>query len=122
MNIDGTTIYWLTRLDAVNTLGVVCVFFGLIVLTAAVVVGAIMRSDGDEAAGLRLHVAARRWIWIIPAFGAAVTTFVPTTREAAAIIVIPAVANSEDVRGLGADVVTLAREWIEELKPKETDK
>lgn len=42
---------------------------------------------------------------------------VPTTKEMAAIIVIPKVANSESVQGLGEGVVELAKAWMQELKP-----
>ena len=35
----------------------------------------------------------------------------------AAIYVIPKIANSQTVNDLGEGVVTLAREWIEELRP-----
>lgn len=33
------------------------------------------------------------------------------------MIVIPRVANSESVKDIGDGIVTLAKEWIEELKP-----
>lgn len=42
---------------------------------------------------------------------------VPTTKEMAAIVVIPRVANSESVQGLGEGVVDLAKAWMAELKP-----
>ena len=47
----------------------------------------------------------------------AICVFVPTTREMAAIYVVPKIANSETVKDLGEGIVTLAREWIQELRP-----
>lgn len=43
--------------------------------------------------------------------------FVPTTKEMAAIVVIPRVANSESVQGLGEGIVDLAKVWMQELRP-----
>ncbi len=43
----------------------------------------------------------------------------PTTREACAILLIPKIANNEDVQGVAVEVRDLAREWIKALGPKE---
>lgn len=42
----------------------------------------------------------------------------PTSQEAAAIKIIPRIANNEDVQGVGTELVTLAKDWLHELKPK----
>ena len=50
----------------------------------------------------------------------AAAVLVPTTREVAAIIVIPRIANSESVEKIGTGIVDLATAWLEELKPQPT--
>lgn len=42
----------------------------------------------------------------------------PSTKEYCAIKIIPAIANNEDVQAIGEDLPKLAREWLEELRPK----
>jgi hypothetical protein len=41
----------------------------------------------------------------------------PTTKEMAAILIIPRVANSEKVQTVGNHLYDLACEWMEELRP-----
>ena len=54
--------------------------------------------------------------------GATISALIPTTKEMAAIVVIPAVANSESVRGLGEGIVNLAKDWMKELSPSRVSK
>lgn len=49
-----------------------------------------------------------------------IVAFIPSTRQMAAIIVLPKIANSETVSelgDLGKDLVSMAKEWVEELRP-----
>ena len=45
------------------------------------------------------------------------TAFVPSTKQMAAIIVVPKIANSEKVQTVGNKLYDLAVEWMDELKP-----
>jgi len=49
-------------------------------------------------------------------------TFVPSTKQMAAIIVVPKLANSEKVQTVGNQLYDLAVEWMEELRPKKEKK
>jgi hypothetical protein len=44
--------------------------------------------------------------------------FIPTTKQMAVIMVAPKVINNEQVQKLPNQVLELANEWLEELKPK----
>ena len=44
--------------------------------------------------------------------------FVPTMKEAAAIAVLPRIANSETVAEIGAEAKALAVEWLKDLRRK----
>ena len=46
-----------------------------------------------------------------------VNTLIPNTKQAAAIIVLPEIVNSEAVQQLPGELTTLAREWLQELRP-----
>ena len=108
--ITPSDIYWLTRLDGLIGAGVA------LMVSAGLATFAVCMYAGMED-----EPKAFRWLWLtVPLFllGGAVQVFVPTTREAIAIVVVPKIANNEDVQGLGADTVKLAREWLEELRPQ----
>ena len=45
----------------------------------------------------------------------------PTTKEMCAIIVIPKIANNQELQGLGSDIIELSREWINSLKPQQEE-
>ena len=42
----------------------------------------------------------------------------PSSKTAAAMFVIPAIANNENVKKVASGIYDLAVEWMEELKPK----
>ena len=52
----------------------------------------------------------------------ATMTFVPTTKEMAAIYVIPKIANNEQLQNIGNEIMELATEWLKELHPSEIKK
>lgn len=107
MEISGWTIYWLTRLDSIqDALCTIAVIFGVCGLFGSIV----MFCELGKKWGIIL------WAIIIPwlVAGAALT---PSTKDMAAIIVIPKMANSETVHEIGGEMVRLAREWLDELRP-----
>lgn len=111
--VSQSTVYWITRLDAVNWTLQGIVAMGLIAGLFLVAFGHIEEEPKVSKCGKRaLTVAAIATLALI---------LTPTTKQAVAIAVIPAIANNQDVQGLGADLVTTAREWLQELRPvKET--
>jgi len=109
--ITRLDIYWITRLDMIQ--GAMSLAVGLLGAAAIIltVIGGMMRSDGAREEGTKLQ---RHLRWILPfavVLGLGVV-LIPTTKEAIAIIVIPRIANGQEVRGV--------IEWITEQK-KEAD-
>lgn len=47
---------------------------------------------------------------------------IPTNKEMAAIIVVPAVANSEPLNEMAGNIVELANAWLKELAPAAKEK
>lgn len=127
--ITPMQMYWLTRLDSFVVM-LACVFILLIVAVLVFgCVGAELRSkqrewrhDTDEsvnavrATGKRLH----RYAIVLAVCAAVILVvgcFIPTTKEMAAIIIVPKIANSEKVQAAGNKLYDLAVEWMEGLKP-----
>ena len=141
--ITTTEMYWLTRLDSVKELlgyGLGRCFILLTLLSAAVTVLAfclgtftgnklyeVFEHKSDEELK-SIHTRFRRISWRSAVFGCVTLTvavvcsmleaLMPTTREMAAIIMVPAIANNEKVQTVGNKLYDLAAEWLDELKPK----
>lgn len=105
--ITTTQMYWLVTLDAI--------------VHASFVLAAISVLASVAAIGIACNVG--RFFWL-PALtigmfflSVAAATFVPTTRQAAAIVIVPKIANNEKVQMVGNHLYELAVEWMEELRP-----
>ena len=124
--ITGWEIYWFTRLDPLRGLTGMTAVMGLILSVMMFLLYPafcdIFDYDEDKrrkslAWTTRLQIAVFSTT-VLCAFTHALT---PTTREMAAIKVIPMIANSESMQKLGDvgdNMLDLANEWIRELKPK----
>lgn len=124
--ITGWEIYWFTRLDPLRGLTGMTAVMGLILSVLMFLLYPafcdIFEYDEDKRRKsltwtTRLQIAVFSTT-VLCAFTHALT---PTTREMAAIKVIPMIANSRSVQKLGDvgdNMLDLANEWIRELKPK----
>jgi hypothetical protein len=114
-------IYWLTRLDAVNQL----FFVGVLVSFG---VGGLFL--GIAANGYwEDNETAPKWVKagfvqfpFVAALLLTIAAFIPTSKEMAAILVIPKIVNNEKLTQLPDRVLDLANQWIEELGPKKEEK
>lgn len=52
----------------------------------------------------------------------AVNALTPTSKEMAAIVVIPKIANSQPLSDIAVNIVDLANAWLKELKPPAPEK
>lgn len=114
MNITPWTIYWITRLDG---LGFIC---GAI-LTACVFASTLgyIVVDAYSRFGDELKNMKKVWRVSVPvgALVLLISTFIPTTKEAVAMIVVPKILENEKVQKLPDNFLNLANEWMEELRP-----
>lgn len=110
MNITAMQMYWLVMLD--NIIG----FFIAILLLCAVffVLGFPMLDALDKE---DLFFSITKKLLVIVAVSFLALTFVPSTKQMAAIMIVPKIVNSEKVQTIGNKVYDLAVEWMEELKP-----
>lgn len=119
-------MYWLLKLDDINAgLWMVLVVLAVFSAIQAVIWG-IAAGDGYSERDKAIAVAAR-----LRALRSAIATFLllwptlllPDTKQMAAIIVVPKLANAinenEKLKAIPNQLVDLASQWITELAPKE---
>ena len=140
--ITTAQMYWLTRLDNLKLFlghGIVPIYVvGLIILAIIAVIlfslgtftgnGSIDFFSGktdeemkEEQKRLR-HCSWRCLkafvaLAIVAVLSAVANVLTPSTREMAAIIIVPKIVNSEKVQTTGNKLYELALEWMEALRP-----
>lgn len=116
--ITTTQMYWLTRLDRFNRDVPAWLLLVLIIIVFATLFVAMVKyEDSKDVYSLFRKVFFAGVVPVIlVTFG--LKTFVPSTKEMAAILVIPKIVNNERVQQAGDRLYQLATEWMEELRPK----
>ena len=133
-----STMYWLTRLDHVhsflNGFGALLAIVGIIT-TAASIVAWAMRSanahyntenhidlDWKFANGVLKIIRPIAVLAVSLCITVDVlTVFIPTTREMAAIKVVPALASPENcqkLKTISSDILDVASDWLKDIKGK----
>lgn len=106
--ITTMEMYWLVTLDSIVHVSLVFVIVSALATCATL--------------GFVADVKRCFWLPVIPIgmffLSIIALTFVPTTKQAAAIIIVPKLANSEKVQTVGNHLYELAVEWMEELRPE----
>ena len=134
MNITPSMIYWLTRLDEFSFLfGII--FVCIVIVALVNVIGGFVALDSystdklynrpDRLAESKHNIKVRFGravkLALVALLVGVINSFIPSTKQAAAIIVIPKIANSEIVAEMGdtaKELVGLAKSWLIELKPQ----
>ena len=127
--ITTTQMYWLTRLDNVHDLlcGILVATFIALGILSVIAGIATFVSDTEED---RQKAAFARRVWLgaalIALLSGLIHVFTPTTKELAAIIVVPKIANStlvtEKIPQELSELYTLAKQYmIESLKEKKKE-
>lgn len=124
--ITPTQMYWLVKLDDMRhvTGSLMWLPVTWIIITVVVSFAAIMATLDDDENGrdkVWRRVKNALLLCIPMLFLVAVLqltiAFVPSTKQMAAIIVVPKLANSEKVQTVGNRLYDLAVEWMDELRP-----
>ena len=118
--ITPSTIYLITRATPIsNILTGFALITGIASASLALFYGVAKATSDKESIK-----CIRCLLWpVTAAFAVFLVTSVamPTSKELAAIIVIPKIANSESVQQFGDGIVALANQWLEELSPKKVE-
>lgn len=129
--MSETMIYWITRLDkictfcdVIQTIALVFMVIGMVILLAASILKHISESEEDiKIASGVCKMSCKFWIpaLCIALISSFMLIFTPTTREMVAIKVIPQIANAknvEKVKDLSKDMVDVATKWLNDMKNK----
>lgn len=105
--ITPTQMYWLVTLDSIIGAGVIlaliCVVASFFTLGWRIIDGGPLWAPIASVTAFLLSIA--------------IVTFTPSTKQMAAIIIVPRIANSEKVQTVGNHLYDLAVEWMNELRP-----
>lgn len=118
--ITPSTIYWITRLNDIRSgIGVLALAAMVLATMAVIVLLSTLDhvSRDNETRYIKLAFGFTAAFVLLAGVLEGARAFVPTTRDAAAMAVLPALANSERVQTVGNAVYDLAVEWLEELRP-----
>jgi len=130
--ITPSEMYWLTRMDGIREVAqVMCIVFA--VFAIAGLLGYVGTAIGSVTAETptgtgQAKAAHRKLAWAFWGLLAglvsslAVYTFLPTTREYAAIRMVPAIINNERLRTDAAELYDLTTEWAKgQLRTKKAE-
>lgn len=103
--ITSTGLYWITRLDYLQMASFAVLVFSLVFILVLV----LARSSGDFDISFKQVL-----IPLIPALiGAAGAVFIPSTKEMAAILVIPKLVNNEKAQRIPDKILDLCTQWLD---------
>ena len=126
--MSGLELYLMLRCDdVISWITWVSALFMFLSVTGTVVWGMAGIIMADEKPSSNSWKAWRRIMWLI-IIPIAVISFVtnagrlliPSTKQVAAIYVLPKMMNNEVLKGIPNKIVDLADDWIDELSPKKT--
>lgn len=109
--ITHAQMYWLTVLN-----GIIGLWVAFAILAAILLVATMAYISDTDRYGRAKMLAYAAFTWLVLSLAGVALT--PTTRQMAAIVVIPKVVNSEKVQTAGNKLYELAVEWMEALRPK----
>lgn len=75
--------------------------------------------DTDDRNTVLTDVA--KWLLVTFLTSLATVIFIPTTKQMAAIVVVPKIVSSDRVQGAGEKLYDLAAEWMDELHPRKRE-
>ncbi|WP_286075648.1 hypothetical protein [Stenotrophomonas sp. 59] len=112
--ISAWEIYWVMQLDTIRQASVVASAVGIVGLTVFIVIG--FDSYSSDKVMKRVYSLAPLIL-----FPVAAATFLPTSKTAAAMIVIPAIANNERFQAEAGDLYQLAKQGLQKLVADEKE-
>lgn len=111
MEITTMQMYWLVTLDSINMGSLfMCAFVMICIFGLIRIVFELGKCP--LIAKILMPILAVLFIALF-----SVCVFLPSTKQMAAIMIVPRLANNEKVQTIGNRVYDLAVEWMEELKP-----
>ena len=119
MVITESAMYWITRLDYIHSFLLTFGGVGFVISQIVAAILVVVRED-HYADAKTYYKRAKQFVLLSIFFLLLIVggLFTPTTKECAAIKLVPIIVNDESVQQLPEKVVELANNWIDELKPE----
>lgn len=121
--MDVFTLYVITRMDDIRSFACGGIIFSILPALIAPIVWACIERKNQQEVKIAQRVSVlivAAWMVLIPS--SLVQMFLPTTKQLAFILVAPkvieAVQSNKTLTHIPGKLVTLADEWIEELRPE----
>lgn len=107
-------MYWITRLDALKDLFFISfVIFGI----ANVLIGIGLIVDFDNIMGTKPIRKYYPYLILSSFVVSTIWALIPSTKEMAAIIVIPKIVNNKKPQEIPSKILDLSIDWLNKLKP-----
>lgn len=113
--MNAWQMYLLTRADSFNGFFTVASILSAICLGIFFIFGGMCVSEKDmtkETYHFYLKIIVSVLLFSVP-----FSLFIPTSKEIAAIFVVPKIVNNAKVQEIPDKLLTLATEWMDELRP-----
>ncbi len=104
--MTGWQMYWILMLD-----NLCCAAAMAMILCGGI--GAFLLAMGHGESN-RKALMAGKIVLTIAAISVLLAIFVPSTKQMAAIIVVPKIVNSEQVQEMPENLIELANEWVKD--------
>lgn len=114
--LSAWDVYWVMQLDSINAGAAIIGVFGTAFGAIGTGVFTVAVADGEEWAPPVLRLARR--VLGVGVLCAIAAVFLPSTKTAAAMIVVPAIANNQTLQREAGELYTLAKDALREaIKP-----
>lgn len=130
-----STIYWLTRLDAIRNAISICGTFTAVLFVVGVIACAVAfitretttyEAEEEKACNLfNKSIKPTIWLCVLSMLLMFANAFIPSTRDMIAIKVIPVVANEENVdkiSSISKDFLDVTAKWLDDMKMNKSEK
>ena len=116
--MSAWTIYWITRLDALNALFLFFTIVLLIALATVLINWSIeFIIDSTYVLNKKTKTICSYIIFLL-SISVALLAIVPSSKEMAAIIVVPKISNAMIESEIPQKIMNLADDWLEKFEPK----
>jgi hypothetical protein len=108
-------MYWLTRLDDIEIVLTVAFILSAITCFITLLNAAGFPDDCEWSKKKAVYFYRSGAVFLLTLLAGTLT---PSSKEMAAILIIPKIVNNEKVAALPSKIVDLATDWLDALKPK----
>lgn len=120
--ITPMQMYWLLKLDDIRALILFAICFMLLVIVVSLAAYRDDACEGVKKVLQAMFIFGLLGVWLL----GCVVTFLPSTKQMAAIYVVPAITNNEKIQQIGGKTLDISNQLLdltkEYLKDKVKDK